>query len=294
MINNILRGTGVAIVTPFNDDLSIDFPSLTKVVEHIIKGKVEYVVVLGTTGETVNLSKDEKRQIVQHVVKLVDKRIPIVLGMGGNNTQDILKSCKDPENFEGIDAVLSVSPYYSKPNQEGIYQHYKAIAEACPLPVILYNVPGRTAGNVSAETTLRLAHEYPNIIGMKEASGDFTQCLKIIKDKPENFLLISGDDLLALPLIACGADGVISVIANAFPKDFSELVRLSLDGNVKEAQKLQYKLSEIIEHLFADGNPAGIKAVLELMNLIKSNLRLPLVNVNVNTHKALQELVSKY
>jgi 4-hydroxy-tetrahydrodipicolinate synthase len=294
MINSVLRGTGVAIVTPFNKNLTVDYKSLTKLVEHIIKGKVEYVVVLGTTGETVNLSKEEKRDIVKHVVSVVAGRVPIVLGMGGNNTQDILNACKDKENFKGISAMLSVSPYYNKPNQRGIYAHYKAIAAVCPVPIILYNVPGRTASNVSAETTLRLSKECSNIIGMKEASGDFSQCMKIIKHKPKDFLLISGDDLLALPLIASGADGVISVVANAYPSDFSEMVRLIMDGNVSAAQKLHYKLTDIIEQLFADGNPAGIKAVLELMNVMKGYLRLPLVNVNPETQKALEKLVLKY
>ncbi len=289
-----LRGTGVAIVTPFNKDKSVDFPSLTKLVEHIIKGKVEYVVALGTTGETVNLTKDEKLKIIRHVVKVVNGRVPVVIGLGGNNTQDILTFCKTKSNFNGVDAVLSVSPYYNKPTQQGIYEHYLAVAKACPVPVILYNVPGRTSSNVSAETTLRLARASKNIVAMKEASGNFEQCMKIIKKRPKNFLLISGDDLLALPLIASGADGVISVVANAYPEDFSEMVRQMLDGNVKNAQKLHYKLTEIIEQLFADGNPGGIKAVLALKKITKNYLRLPLVNVNATTQKALTDLVKKY
>jgi 4-hydroxy-tetrahydrodipicolinate synthase len=288
------RGTGVAIVTPFNKDKSVDYSSLTKLLEHLIKGKVEYIVVLGTTGESVVLSKEEKQKVVKHVVDVTKKRLPIVLGLGGNNTQEILDYCKYKAHFKGIDAVLSVSPYYNKPNQRGIYEHYKAIAEACPVPVILYNVPGRTGSNIAAETTLALAKNFKNIIAVKEASGNMEQCMKIIKNKPKDFLIISGDDLLALPLIACGADGVISVVANAFPSDFSEMVRHTIAGNMKEAQKLHYKLTDIIEKLFADGNPAGIKAVLQIMKICKSYLRLPLVNVNSETETIIKKLVSNY
>jgi len=292
--NSKFRGTGVAIVTPFNKDYSVDYNSLTKLVEHLIKGKVEYIVVLGTTGESVTLTKEEKEKVVQHVVNIVNKRVLVVLGLGGNNTQEILDYCKDKTHFKGIDAVLSVSPSYNKPNQRGIYEHYKAIAKICPVPVILYNVPGRTSSNITAETTLALAKDFKNIIAIKEASGNMEQCMKIIKNKPKDFLVISGDDLLTLPMIACGADGVISVVANAFPKDFSEMVRRILNGDIKEAQKLHYKLTDIIEKLFADGNPAGIKAVLEIMNICKAHLRLPLVNVNAETQKAINKLVADY
>jgi 4-hydroxy-tetrahydrodipicolinate synthase len=288
------RGTGVAIVTPFNKDYSVDYNSLTKLVEHLIKGKVEYIVVLGTTGESVTLSKEEKEKVVKHVVGIVNKRLPIVLGLGGNNTQDILDYCRDKAHFNGIDAILSVSPNYNKPNQRGIYEHYKAIAKACPVPVILYNVPGRTGSNITAETTLALAKEFKNIIAIKEASGNMEQCMKIIKNRPEDFLMISGDDLLALPLIACGADGVISVVANAYPKDLSELVRQILNGNIKASQKLHYKLTDIIEKIFVDGNPAGIKAILEAIGICKAHLRLPLVNVNKETLAAINKLVANY
>ena len=274
------RGTGVAIVTPFsNKDNTIDYKSLGKLVDFIIKGGVEYIVVLGTTGESVTLSKEEKQSVVTHVIENVDKRVPIVLGLGGNNTQEILNSFKKSSDFNHIDAILSVSPYYNKPNQRGIYQHYKAISEETPVPVILYNVPGRTSSNVAAETTLKLADEFKNIIAIKEASGNLEQCMKIIKNKPKDFLVISGDDMLTLPMIASGADGVISVVANAYPKDFSEMTRQILAGNVKEAQRLHYKLTDIIEQLFADGNPAGVKAVLEMMKICSSNVRLPLVKV---------------
>lgn len=292
--NSKFKGTGVAIVTPFNKDGSIDYKSLNKLVDFIIKGGVEYVVVLGTTGESVTLSKEEKQSVVTHVIENVNKRVPIVLGLGGNNTQEILSAFKKSSDFNNIDAILSVSPYYNKPNQRGIYQHYKAIAEASPLPIILYNVPGRTSSNVTADTTIKLATDFKNIIAVKEASGNLEQCMKIVKHRPKDFLVISGDDMLTLPMIAAGADGVISVVANAFPKDFSEMTRQILAGNVKEAQKLHYKLTDIIEQLFADGNPAGIKAVLEMMKICSPTVRLPLVNVNKATQNALKEMVEMY
>lgn len=292
--NSKFKGTGVAIVTPFNKDNSIDYKSLNKLVDFIIKGGVEYIVVLGTTGESVTLSKEEKQSVVTHVIENVNRRVPIVLGLGGNNTQEILSAFKKSSDFNNIDAILSVSPYYNKPNQRGIYQHYKAIAEASPLPIILYNVPGRTASNVTADTTIKLATDFKNIIAVKEASGNIEQCMKIIKHRPKDFLVISGDDMLTLPMIAAGADGVISVVANAFPKDFSEMTRQILAGNVKDAQKLHYKLTDIIEQLFADGNPAGIKAVLEMLKICSPTVRLPLVNVNKATQNALKEMVEMY
>lgn len=292
--NAKFKGTGVAIVTPFNKDNSVDYKSLNKLVDFIIKGGVEYIVVLGTTGESVTLSKEEKQSVVTHVIENVNKRVPIVLGLGGNNTQEILSAFKKSSDFNNIDAILSVSPYYNKPNQRGIYQHYKALADASPLPIILYNVPGRTASNMTADTTIKLATDFKNIIAVKEASGNLEQCMKIIKHKPKDFLVISGDDMLTLPMIAAGADGVISVVANAFPKDYSEMTRQILAGNVKEAQKLHYKLTDIIEQLFADGNPAGIKAVLEMMKICSPTVRLPLVNVNKATQNALKEMVEMY
>ena len=292
--NNKFKGTGVAIVTPFSKNNSIDYKSLGKLVEHLINGGIEYVVALGTTGESVTLSKDEKQSVVTHIIECVDKRVPIVLGLGGNNTQEILNSLQISSHFNDIDAILSVSPYYNKPNQRGIYQHYKAIAESSPVPVMLYNVPGRTSANIAADTTLKLANEFKNIIAIKEASGNLEQCMKIIKYKPKDFLVISGDDMLALPMIACGADGVISVVGNAFPKDYSEMTRQILSGNIKEAQKLHYKLTDIIEKIFADGNPAGVKSVLEMLNICQANLRLPLVKVNKATENALAELIDGY
>jgi len=292
--NEKFTGTGVALVTPFNADKSVDYKSLTKLVKHVIKGKADYVVVLGTTGESVTLTKHEKEKIVSHVVKDVLGRVPVVLGLGGNNTMDILEALSKTSDFKYIDGLLSVSPYYNKPNQRGIYEHYKAISENSPLPVILYNVPGRTGSNMAAETTLKLASDCKNIVAIKEASGNMEQCMKIIKHKPKDFILISGDDMLTLPLVACGAKGVISVVANAFPKDFSEMTRQMMWGNISAAQKLHYKLTDITEQLFADGNPAGIKASLEIMGICQSHLRLPLVNVNAETQNKLEVLIKAY
>ena len=282
-------GTGVAIVTPFTTKGDIDFPALTKLVEHLIKGRVEYIVVLGTTGETATLSQEEKQQVIAHIIKATKKRIPLVLGVGGNNTAELVIQLKK-DDLSGFDAILSVSPYYNKPSQEGIYQHYKAIAEASPLPIILYNVPGRTASNITAETTLRLANEFKNIIAIKEASGNIEQCMKIIKYRPDNFLIISGDDNLTLPLIASGADGVISVVANAYPKDFSDMVRFALVHDLKNAQKLHYKLMEIIEQLFADGNPGGVKVVLAKKKITQPTVRLPLVEPNDTVKAKLKKI----
>jgi len=282
-------GTGVAIVTPFTTKGDIDFPALTKLVEHLIKGRVEYIVVLGTTGETATLSKEEKQQVIAHIIKATKKRIPLVLGVGGNNTAELLMQLKK-DDLSGFDAILSVSPYYNKPSQEGIYQHYKAIANASPLPIILYNVPGRTASNITAETTLRLANEFKNIIAIKEASGNIEQCMKIIKYRPDNFLIISGDDNLTLPLIASGADGVISVVANAYPKDFSDMVRFALVHDLKNAQKLHYKLMEITDQLFADGNPGGVKVVLAKKKITQPTVRLPLVEPNDTVKAKLKKI----
>ena len=244
-----LKGTGVALVTPFRKDGNVDFKSLEKLLNHVINGKVEYLVVLGTTGESVTLSINEKSAIIDFVKEINAGRLPIVLGLGGNNTQEILNQIADFD-FDGIDAILSVSPYYNKPSQKGIYQHFKMIANQSPVPVILYNVPARTGSNITAETTLALANEVENIIGIKEASGSIEQCMRIIKDKPKGLLVISGDDVITLPLIACGADGVISVIANAYPKNFSEMVRQTLSGNYDEARSLHYSFMEIIPLLF--------------------------------------------
>jgi 4-hydroxy-tetrahydrodipicolinate synthase len=282
-------GTGVAIVTPFTAKGAVDFPALTKLVEHLIKGRVEYIVVLGTTGETATLSKEEKQQVINHIVKTNKKRLPLVLGVGGNNTAELVETLKK-DDLSAFSAILSVSPYYNKPSQEGIYQHYKALAKASPLPIILYNVPGRTASNMAWDTTIRLAKEFKNIVAIKEASGNIEQCMKIIKHRPDNFLIISGDDNITLPLIASGADGVISVVANAYPADFSDMVRSALVHDFKTAQKLHYKLMEITEQLFADGNPGGIKQVLSLKKITGPTVRLPLVEPNDTVKAKLKKL----
>jgi 4-hydroxy-tetrahydrodipicolinate synthase len=275
-----LKGTGVAIVTPFNSNKEIDYNAYENLVNFIIENKVEYIVVLGTTGESVTLSIEEKKKLVDFTVEKVNKRVPVVLGLGGNDTQEVIAGFKK-YNFTGIDAILSVSPYYNKPTQEGIYQHYKAISEASPVPIILYNVPGRTASNITASTTIRLANDFKNIIAVKEASGNMEQCMEIIDaTKNDEFYVISGDDALTLPFIASGGDGVISVVANAFPKDFSDMVRAALKDDMKTARELHYKVLPIISMLFAEGNPAGIKAALKVKNITPDTLRLPLVNVS--------------
>jgi len=286
-------GTGVAIITPFRKDGSVDFKALEKLVEHLIKGKVEYIVALGTTGESAVLNKEEKAAVTEHILDVVDNRIPVVMGIGGNNTAEVIH-CIEHADLNRMAGILSVSPYYNKPSQEGIYQHYKAISDASPLPIIVYNVPGRTASNISAETTLRLANDFENIVATKEASGNFTQIMHIIKHKPKDFQVISGDDLVTLPILASGGDGVISVVANAFPKDFSEMTRQALKGNFAEARKLHYKLTEIIDLLFVDGSPGGIKAALEVMGISSNILRLPLVPVNKKVYAAIQEEIKKY
>ncbi|MBL4656796.1 MAG: 4-hydroxy-tetrahydrodipicolinate synthase [Flavobacteriales bacterium] len=285
-----LRGTGVALVTPFHKDGSIDFKCLGNLVDRMIDNGVDYLVVLGTTGESVTLSSDEKMAVLGLVVDQAEGRVPIVLGLGGNNTNEIINDIQYYD-FDGVEAILSVSPYYNKPTQKGLYQHYKMITNLSPVPVILYNVPGRTGSNISAETTLRLAYDFEGIIGVKEASGDLEQCMDIIKNKPEGFLVISGDDALTLPLIAIGGDGVISVVVNAFPKDFSQLVSNALRGNMKLAREYHYKLFEIIENLFVEGNPAGVKAAMEIMNNCEANLGLPLTQVSRTTYNKLSGLI---
>lgn len=269
------KGTGVAIVTPFNEDKSIDFDGLTKLVNHLIDGGIEYLVVLGTTGETATLSLSEQKEVLAHVKTVNNNRLPIVLGIGGNNTSDII-SKYDAFNLEGVSAILTASPYYNKPTQEGIYQHYKSLAENCPLPIILYNVPGRTASNMTAETTLRLANDFENIIGIKEASADMDQVMQILKNKPQGFFLTSGEDALALPMTLLGGAGVISVVANALPKDFSDMIRAALNAELATANELHYKVLDFIYLLFAEGNPGGIKAALNQLNICGEHLRQPL------------------
>lgn len=276
---NKLKGTGVALVTPFHKDGSIDFKAFKKLIERCLEGKVEYLVPLGTTGESATLTVNERSAVIDFVIEIAEKRVPIVLGLGGNSTQEILSTIEE-YSFEGIDAILSVSPYYNRPSQRGIYQHYKMIANECPVPVILYNVPSRTGSNIDAETTLQLAHDVPNIIGIKEASGNMEKVMNLISKKPKDFLIISGDDILSLPILACGGDGVISVISNAYPKDFSEMVRLALNGNFEKARKLHYKLLGITHDIFIDGNPSGIKGLLNVMDICSEHVRLPLMSVN--------------
>lgn len=277
-MSDLFKGTGVAIVTPFHDSGNIDFGSFEKIIEHVINGGVNYIVALGTTGESAALSRDEKVAVLEYVVEITEKRVPVVAGIGGNNTQEVINTIKST-SFEGIDAILSVCPAYNKPQQKGLYNHFKAIAGACPVPVILYNVPGRTSINLTAETTIKLANDFSNIIGIKEASGNLLQCMDILKGRPQGFLLISGDDALTLPLIALNADGVISVTANAFPREFAEMVSLSLKGKLVKARSLHYNLLPFINALFMDGNPSGIKAAMGILGLCKNNVRLPLVKV---------------
>jgi 4-hydroxy-tetrahydrodipicolinate synthase len=278
-----LQGTGVAIVTPFKSTMEIDFDALGKVIDFNIENGVEYIVSLGTTGETPTLEEDEKFDIIHYTFDKVHGRVPVVIGVGGNNTREVMENLQS-HPLEKAAAILSSSPYYNKPSQEGIFQHYKNVADASPKPVILYNVPGRTGSNINAETTLRLA-EVPNIAGIKEASGNMVQCMHILRDRPNDFLVVSGDDHVTLPLIACGMDGVISVAANCFPKDFSEMVRLCLKGDFASARPLHYKCLEGIDLLFAENNPAGVKAFLHELGLIENVLRLPVVPLSEAIHQ---------
>lgn len=287
-----LTGTGVALVTPFHKQGTIDFGSLGRLIEHTITNGVNYLVVLGTTGEAVTLSKDEKNAIIQFVKEQVSGRVPIVMGLGGYNTQDLI-DCLKVFDLEGIDAILSVTPYYNKPTQRGLYLHYKHISSASPLPVILYNVPGRTSVNLKPETTLELARDFDNIIGIKEASGNFSQIMDIIRNRPKGFLVISGDDAITMPLIASGADGVISVVANAYPATFSKMVKAAMEGKIDEARRLHYLLLPFIESLFADGSPGGIKAALDQMKIVQNNLRLPVVKVNKSVQNQIAQLISE-
>lgn len=275
------EGTGVAIITPFRKDDSIDFKALGKLLHHLLQGQVEYLVVLGTTGESVTLRQDEKDAIVEFVKDTVDGKIPIVVGIGGNNTQEVAAKISQM-NYKGIAGVLSVAPYYNKPGQRGLYQHFKVVAEECPVPVIIYNVPGRTGSNMAAETTVKLAQDFSNIIAVKEASGNLVQIMDILRSKPSGFQVISGDDALTLPMIALGGCGVISVVANALPLEWSTMVRHALAGNYEEARKLHYKLLPFASLLFAEGSPAGVKSALATMNIIPNYLRLPLTPVSKN------------
>jgi len=283
---------GVALITPFKTDEFIDFDALARIVEHQIKNGTDYLVVCGTTAETPTLTDEEKEEVTRFVVNCNNGRLPIVLGVGGNNTKAVVEKLQHYD-FTGIDAILSVTPYYNKPSQEGLYQHYAAIATASPLPIILYNVPGRTGVNMLPATTLRLANEFKNICAIKEASGNFSQIDDIIKNKPEDFMVISGDDGITFPLITLGAVGVISVIGNAFPREFSRMVRLALEGDYQNARKIHHRFTELIELLFVEGNPAGVKSMLAVMGFIENKLRLPLVPNTIKTYEKIRIVLNQ-
>lgn len=286
-----LQGTGVALVTPFHKQGNIDFTAFGNLIEHTISGGVDYLLCLGTTSEYPTLSKQEKMAIVEYTIEKVENRVPIVLGMGGNDTRSLVDEIRKTD-FSSIAAILSVAPYYNKPNQKGLYTHFKAVAEASDVPVILYNVPGRCGVNISAETCVQLATDFPNIIGIKEASGNISQCMDILMNKPQGFTVVSGEDALVLPLMALGMQGVISVTANAFPKQMSELVNHCLKSNMKKARAVHEKLLPFSKAIFEEGNPVGIKAALEIMNIASSNLRQPLVKASKPLQTKLQTIIN--
>ena len=285
-----IKGTGVALVTPFNNDKSVDYKGLENLLNHVINGGVDFLVLMGTTGESTTLSKTERIEVVDFCKKINNGRLPIVLGIGGNNTMQVVADIQTA-NLENVDAILSVSPAYNKPSQEGIYQHYKMISESSPLPIIVYNVPGRTSSNISAATTVRLASDFKNIVGVKEASGDMDQIMKILKNKPADFVVLSGDDGLTLPMIHMGAEGVISVIGQSYPKDFSDMVSFGLSGNKKLANQIHYKLYDFYRPLYAEGNPVGVKACLEMLGVCKAVVRLPLVEASNTIKNELEKLL---
>ena len=292
MIQTTLRGLGVALITPFKDDESVDYSALLRMVDYLTQNNVDFLCVLGTTAETPTLTDYEKQKIKETVVERVNGKIPILLGVGGNNTRGVVDALKK-DDYKGVDAILSVVPYYNKPSQEGIYQHYKAISEATELPLVLYNVPGRTRTNMTAETTLRIANDFKNVIAVKEASGNITQMDDIIKNRPEGFNVISGDDGITYPLITMGAVGVISVIGNAFPREFGRMVRLALQGDYANALTIHHKFAELFKLLFVDGNPAGVKAMLNAMGMIQNKLRLPLVPTRITTFEAMRKILNE-
>ena len=292
MIPTKLKGMGVALITPFKADESVDYNALMRLVDYQLQNNTDFLCVLGTTAETPTLTEYEKQKIKSMVIERVNGRIPILLGVGGNNTRALVETLRT-NDFTGVDAILSVVPYYNKPSQEGIYQHYKALSEATDLPLVIYNVPGRTGVNMKAETTLRIAHDFKNVIAVKEASGDITQMDDIIKNKPNGFNVISGDDGITFPLIALGAVGVISVIGNAFPREFSRMVRLALEGDYVHALDIHHKFAELFKLLFVDGNPAGVKAMLHAMGMIENKLRLPLVPTRITTFEAMRRILQE-
>ncbi len=292
MVHNIFKGLGIALVTPFNDDGSVDYTSLTRLLEYQISNGADFFCILATTGETPCLTLEEKTKIKNLVIERVGGRVPILMGCGGNNTAAIVEELKTGD-FRGIDGILSVCPYYNKPSQEGLYQHFKAIAAATELPVVLYNVPGRTGVNLKAETTVRLARDCKNIVAIKEASGNLEQVDEIIKNKPKNFDVISGDDALTFPMVSCGAVGVISVIGNALPREFSKMIRLEFNGEYEMARKIHHRFTDLFSLLFVDGNPAGVKAMLHEMGFIKNVLRLPLVPTRISTLQKMSEIMKE-
>ncbi|MBF7091499.1 4-hydroxy-tetrahydrodipicolinate synthase [Flavobacterium sp. ALJ2] len=287
-----LIGTGVALVTPFKDDFSIDTEALQRIVNFSVDGGVEYLVVMGTTAENATLTKEEKELVISIVINANKGRLPLVLGVGGNNTMEVVAEL-NTRDLSAFEAILSVSPYYNKPTQEGIYQHFKAIAEASPVPIILYNVPGRTSSNMSPSTVIRLANDFANVVAIKEAAGDIVQAMQLLKNKPSDFLVISGDDMIALPMILAGGSGVISVIGQGFPKEFSEMIRLGLNRKVNEAYKTQYFLSDCIDMIFEQGNPAGIKQVFKSLGIAENVVRLPLVAADESLANRIDEFVKK-
>jgi len=287
-----LLGTGVALVTPFDKEKKVDFSALRKLVEYTIREGVNYLVVMGTTAESPVISPEEKKEILRCVIETNQKRLPIVFGVGGNDTAKILKELKEVNTLEEVDAILSVTPYYNKPNQRALIEHFSAVAETSTKPIILYNVPGRTGINMQSETTIALAKKYSNIVAIKEASGNFEQIMSIINHKPDYFEVISGDDALTLPLIAIGAKGVISVVANAIPKIFSKMVRLALSGNIDEARQIHYQILEVAQLAFAEGSPSGIKCFLYELGIIQHQLRLPLVTVSDSLHKNIKAWIA--
>ena len=292
MVRNIFKGLGIALITPFCEDGSVDYKSLVRLMEYQLDNGADFFCILATTGETPCLTKDEKQKIKDLVVSTVKGRVPILMGCGGNNTAAVVEELKTGD-FRGIDGVLSVCPYYNKPSQEGLYQHFKAIAAATSLPVVLYNVPGRTGVNLKAETTVRLARDCENIVAIKEASGSLEQVDEIIKNKPKDFAVISGDDALTFPMISCGAEGVISVIGNALPKEFSRMIRLEFKGEYEGARKIHHRFTELFSLLVVDGNPAGVKAMLYEMGFIENVLRLPLVPTRISTLEKMSEILKE-
>ena len=292
MVQSKLRGMGVALITPFKEDGSVDYQALIRLVDYQVQNGTDFLCVLGTTAETPTLTKDEKTKITRMVIERVNGRLPILLGVSSNCTQTVIDTLQH-DDFTGVDAVLSVVPYYNKPSQEGIYQHYKAISESTDLPIVLYNVPGRTGVNMTADTTLRLANDFKNIVAVKEASGNITQMDDIIKNKPDTFNVISGDDAITFPLLTLGAVGVISVIGNAFPREFSKMVRLALAGDFEHALPIHHKFAELFKLLFVDGNPAGVKAMLNAIGLIENKLRLPLVPTRITTFEKMRAILEQ-